>query len=75
LESLATRIVVALKLAAHDFPPMIALRGVHVHEVDADSSLPAMADDRAHLKSSPDLRFLNSKMNFDFCSDRILPFA
>ena len=54
---------------------MIALCGVHVHEMDANSAFPAMAHDCTHLESSAGFGFLNSEVNFDFCSHRTLPFT
>ena len=37
-----------LEFAAHDLPPVVALRGVHVKELHADLSFSAMADHGAH---------------------------
>lgn len=54
---------------------MIALSRVHIHKMDADSSLSTMTHDGAHLESSPDFRFLNPEVNFNFRSDRVLFFA
>lgn len=54
---------------------MIPLCGVHVHKMDAGSAFAAMTHDGTHLQLSANLGFLNSEMNFDFCSDRVLFFA
>ena len=54
---------------------MIALRGVHIHEMDANSAFSAMPDDGTHLKSSAEFSFLNPEMNFDLRSDSQLLFA
>jgi hypothetical protein len=54
------------EVAAHDFPPVVALSGIHVDEMDSDSSLAVVADDGAHLQFAAGLAFVNSKVNFDF---------
>lgn len=54
---------------------MIALRGVHVDKMDADSSLSAMTHDGAHFYPAPDFRFFDPEMDFDFCSDGVLLLA
>ena len=54
---------------------MIALRGLHIREMDANSSIAAMPHDCVHPQLSVEFAFLDSKMNFDFCSDGILLFA
>lgn len=54
---------------------MIALRRLNVYKMDPHSALPAVANDRAQLQAPPKFIFLNSKMNFDFRSDRVLLFA
>lgn len=54
---------------------MVALRGVHIHEMDANSASSAMAHDGAHLESSAGFGFLHAEMNFDLGSDSQLFFA
>lgn len=66
---------VLLEFAAHDFPPVIALRGIHVGEMDTNSAVAAVPYDCVHLQLSAEFAFFDSKMNFDFRSDWILLFA
>lgn len=54
---------------------MIALRGIHIGEMDSNSSVAAMPYDCMHTKLSAEFAFFDSKMNLDFRSDRILLFA
>jgi hypothetical protein len=65
----------ALKIAAHDLPPVVALRGHHVDELHSDSAFAAMAYYGAHLQFSGVLLFLDAEMNFHFRPARKLFFA
>lgn len=54
---------------------MIALGRVHIHKMDSDFPLAAVTHDGAHPQFSAKFGFLDSEVNFDFCSDRELFFA
>jgi len=62
----------ALKITAHDLPPMVALCGFHVHKLNANFPLAAMADDSDHLQFSGGAIVVNAEMNFNFRSHGIL---
>jgi hypothetical protein len=62
----------ALKITAHDLPPVVALRRLYVHEVNAHPTFGTMADDRAHLQFSSGVIVVNTEMNFNFRSHGVL---
>jgi hypothetical protein len=64
-----------LKIAAHNLPPMVTLGRFQVHKLNADSSFAAMADHGAHLQLSGGMIVVNSEMNFNFRSQRVLNFT
>ena len=64
-----------LEFAAHDLPPVVALRGVHVKELHADLSFSAMADHGAHSQFSGGLIVRHSEMNLHFGCRRVLFFG
>ena len=54
---------------------MIALRGLYICEMDANSTVAAMPNDSVHPQLSAEFAFFDSKMNLDFCSYGNLLFA
>jgi len=54
---------------------MIALGGFYVHELNAHSSLAAMADDGTHLQLPGRMIDINAEMDFNFRSYGVLDFA
>jgi hypothetical protein len=42
----------ALRITAHNLPPVVTLRGLHIHELNAYPSFATMADDGPHLQLS-----------------------
>jgi hypothetical protein len=62
----------ALEIAAHDLPPVVALLGLHVDELNAYLPFSTMADHRAHLQLSGGTVVMNTEMNFDFCAYGVL---
>lgn len=54
---------------------MVALRGLYICEMDANSTVAAMPYDCVHAQLSTEFAFFDPKMNFDFRSDGILLFA
>lgn len=54
---------------------MIALRGLHIREMDANSSVAAMPYDCVHPQLSAQFAFFDSKMNFDLRSNWVLLFT
>jgi hypothetical protein len=61
-----------LEIAAHYFPPMVALRGLYVHKLNAQPPFAAMADDGAHLQLPGGMIAVNAEMNFNFRSRGVL---
>ena len=66
---------VPLEIAAHNLPPVVALRRLHIHELDSYPSFAAMPDHRAHLQLSGRMIVVHTKMNFNFRSCGILNLA
>ena len=62
----------ALKIAAHNLPPVVTLRRFHVDKLNAYPTFFAMADDGAHLQLSGVVIVMNAEMNFNFRSRRVL---
>src|SRR5260370_27157022 len=69
------RLGATLEIAAHDLPPVVALGRLHVHELNAHLPLAAMTDHRAHLQLSGWIILVNTKMNFNLRSHRVLSLA
>jgi hypothetical protein len=51
---------------------MVALRGLHVYELNAYPPFATMADDRTHLQLSGGMIVVNAEMNFNFHSCGVL---
>jgi hypothetical protein len=63
---------VTLEVAAHDLPPVVSLRRLHIHKLNAHSPFAAMADYGTHLQLSSRTIVVNAEMNFNFCACGIL---
>lgn len=66
---------VALKFTAHDLPPVVALRGLDIHELDAYPPFATMVGDGTHLQLSGWMIVANAEMDFNLRSHRVLYFV